>query len=79
MGAGGAPIGARAFSRNHDVPEEHVMNKKTETNEKASRKAGKILRQLDEAQLEKVAGAGWICRTCGLINAPDLPTIELPQ
>jgi len=54
------------------------MNKKqTETNEKASRKAGKILRQLDEAQLEKVAGA--FCRTCGLILAPNLPTLELPQ
>jgi hypothetical protein len=54
------------------------MNKKpNETNEKASRRAGKILRQLDEAQLEKVAGA--FCRTCGLVLAPELPLPQLPR
>jgi hypothetical protein len=54
------------------------MNKKPaeETNQKASRKAGKILRQLDEKQLEKVAGAA--CRTCGYImqTGGGLPTLE---
>ena len=54
------------------------MNKKQseEKNEKASRKAGKILRQLDEKELDKVAGAG--CRNCGQVMQTDvgLPALE---
>jgi hypothetical protein len=47
-----------------------------ETKQKASRKAGKILRQLDDEQLENVAGGS--CRTCGLIMQPGgLPTLEV--
>jgi hypothetical protein len=52
------------------------MNKKqsNEKNEKASRKAGKILRQLDEKQLEAVAGG--FCRTCGLVMTDGGPILE---
>jgi hypothetical protein len=44
--------------------------------EKASKKAGKILRELDVKELEQVNGG--FCLACGLIMSPEFPPLPRP-